>query len=68
MLLHGGFNAAIGLLLASLAVLQRGNYVALLVVQAVTLLLAVAILALATGGKLDYATALRHNHTDTLEE
>jgi uncharacterized protein len=55
MLLHGSFNAAIGLLPASLEVLQRGTYVALLAVQGVTLLLAVAILVVATGGKLGYA-------------
>lgn len=55
MLLHGSFNAAIGLLPASLAVLQEGTYVALLVVQGVTLLIAVAILAVATGGRLGYA-------------
>ena len=57
MLLHGSFNAAIGLLPASLEVLQRGTYVALLAVQGVTLLLAVAILVVATGGKLGYAAA-----------
>ena len=68
MLLHGSFNAAIGLLPASLAVLQRGTYVALLVVQGVTLLLAVAILTVATGGRLGYATVLGPNRTDTLEE
>lgn len=54
MLLHGGFNAAIGLLPASLEVLQRGTYVALLGVQVVTLLIAVALLVVATGGRLGY--------------
>ena len=55
MLLHGSFNAAIGLLPASLEVLQRGTYVALLVVQGATLLLAVVVLVVATSGKLGYA-------------
>lgn len=55
MLLHGSFNAAIGLLPASLDVLQRGTYMALLVVQCVTLLLAVAVLVVATRGSLGYA-------------
>ena len=67
MLLHGSFNAAIGLLPASLEVLQKGTYVVLLVVQVVTLLLAVAALAVATGGRLGYAAALRNAPTDRLE-
>jgi membrane protease YdiL (CAAX protease family) len=57
MLLHGSFNAAIGLLPASIEVLQRGNYVALLVVQNVTLLAAVAILIVVTRGLLAYDAA-----------
>ena len=63
MLLHGSFNAAIGLLPASFEVLQRGTYVALLAVQGVTLLLAVAVLVLATGGKLGYDAASGRIHT-----
>jgi membrane protease YdiL (CAAX protease family) len=55
MLLHGSFNAAIGLLPASLEVLQRGTYVALLIVQGVSLLLAVVVLIVATRGRLGYA-------------
>jgi len=62
-LLHGSFNAAIGLLPASLEVLQRGTYVALLAVQGVTLLLAVAVLVVATGGKLGYDAASGRTHT-----
>jgi len=54
MLLHGSFNAAIGLLPASFEALQRGTYVALLVVQNVILLAAVAILIVATRGLLAY--------------
>ena len=42
--------------------------VALPVVQGVILLLAVAVLAVATGGRLGYAAVLRRNHADTLEE
>ena len=69
MLPHGGtFNAAMRVLPASLAVLQREIYVALLAAQVVTPLLAVAILALATGGGLGYAAALGRNDTDTLED
>jgi membrane protease YdiL (CAAX protease family) len=63
MLLHGSFNAAMGLLPASFEVLQRGTYVALLAVQGVTLLLAVAVLVLATGGKLGYDAASGRIHT-----
>jgi uncharacterized membrane protein YiaA len=66
MLLHGSFNTAIGLLPASLEVLQRGTYVALLVVQGVSLLLTVIGLV-ATGGRLGYAVAPGHTPTDTLE-
>jgi uncharacterized protein len=57
MLLHGSFNAAIGLLPASLEVLQRGTYVALLIVQGVSLLLAVAVLVVTTHGRLGYTAA-----------
>jgi membrane protease YdiL (CAAX protease family) len=67
MLLHGSFNAAIGLLPASLEVLQRGTYVALLVVQGVSLLLAVVVLVVATGGRLGYAAARGRTSTHTLE-
>jgi uncharacterized protein len=67
MLLHGSFNAAIGLLPASFEVLQGGTYVALLVVQVATLLLAVAVLAVATGGRLGYAAAPWRTPTDRLE-
>jgi hypothetical protein len=42
-----------------LEVLQRGVYVKLLVVQDITLLVAVAILVVATGGRLGYAAASR---------
>jgi membrane protease YdiL (CAAX protease family) len=63
MLLHGSFNAAIGLLPASLEVLQRGTYVALLVVQGVTLLIAMVVLAVATGGRLGYAAASGRTRT-----
>src|SRR5215212_3894409 len=63
MLLHGSFNAAIGLLPASLEVLQRGTYVALLVVQGVSLLLAVTVLVVATSGRLGYAAASEHATT-----
>jgi hypothetical protein len=54
MLLHGSFNAAIGLLPTSFEALQRGTYVALLVVQNVILLAAVAIPIVATRGLLAY--------------
>jgi len=67
-LLHGSFNAAIGLLPASLEVLQRGTYVALLVVQGVSLLVAVAVLAAATGGRLGYDAAPGRTSTYTLED
>jgi uncharacterized protein len=67
MLLHGSFNAAIGLLPASLEILQRGTYVALLIVQGVTLLLAVAVLIVATGRRLGYAAGPGHTPTDILE-
>jgi membrane protease YdiL (CAAX protease family) len=53
-LLHGGFNASIGLFPASLDLLQRWVYVSLLVVQCATLLVAVAALVAATRGTLGY--------------
>ena len=65
MLLHGSFNAAIGLLPASLEILQRGTYVALLIIQGVTLLIAVAVLIVGTGGRLGYAAGPGHTPTDT---
>ena len=64
MLLHGSFNAAIGLLPASLEVLQRGTYVALLGVQVVTLVLAVAVLIVATRGRLGQISAPEHALAD----
>jgi uncharacterized protein len=54
MLLHGVFNAAIGLFPASLDVLQRWVYVSLLGVQVVTLLAAALVLIVATRGTLGY--------------
>ena len=66
-LLRGSFNAAIELLPAPLEVLQRGTYVALLVVQGVSLLVAVVVLAAATGGRLGYDAAPGRTSTYTLE-
>jgi CAAX protease family protein len=57
MLLHGSFNTATGNFPAPLEVLQRGVYVKLLLVQDITLLAVVAVLVVATGGKLSYAAA-----------
>ena len=54
MLLHGSFNTATGVFPAPFEVLQRGVYVTLLVVQDITLLLAVVVLVVATAGKLGY--------------
>ena len=65
MLLHGSFNAAIGLLPASFEVLQRGTYVALLVVQNVTLLAAVAILIVASRVLLAYDAAPERGPTSS---
>ena len=66
MVLHGSFNAAIGLLPATLEVLQKGTYVALLAVQGVTLFLGVVVLAVVpVVGRL--AAALRNAPTDRLE-
>jgi uncharacterized protein len=58
MLLHGSFNTATGLVPAPFEVLQRGVYVTLLVVQDVTLLVAVAVLVVATGGRLAYNASI----------
>jgi len=57
MLLHGSFNTTTGNFPAPLEVLQRGVYVKLLLVQDLTLLLAVAILIIATGGRLGLTSA-----------
>lgn len=54
MILHGGFNAAIGLFPASLEVLQRWVYVSLLSVQVATLLAIVVVLIRTTRGTLGY--------------
>ena len=59
MLLHGSFNTATGNFPAPLEVLKRGVYVKLLLVQDITLLVAVAILLVASGGRLGYAAASR---------
>jgi membrane protease YdiL (CAAX protease family) len=59
MLLHGSFNTATRNCPAPLEVLQRGVYVKLLVVQDIILLVAVAILVVATGGRLGYSAASR---------
>jgi membrane protease YdiL (CAAX protease family) len=56
MILHGAFNTATGLVPAPFETLQRWVYVTLLVVQNVTLLVAVAVLVVATGGMLAYKT------------
>ena len=61
MLLHGSFNAAIGLLPASLNVLQRGVYVSLLLVQVATLSVAVLALIAATRGTLGYGSTRRRD-------
>jgi membrane protease YdiL (CAAX protease family) len=63
MLLHGSFNTATGNFPAPLEVLQRGVYVKLLLVQDATLLVVVAVLVVATGGKLGYAAASRRTRT-----
>lgn len=57
MLLHGSFNTATGAFPAPFEVLQRGVYVTLLVVQDVTLLIAVVVLVFATAGRLGYGAA-----------
>ena len=59
MILHGSFNTTTGNFPAPLEVLQRGVYVKLLLVQDLTLLLAVAILIIATGGRLGLTSAPR---------
>jgi membrane protease YdiL (CAAX protease family) len=56
MLLHGGFNAAAGTLFpAPFELLQRETYVALLLVQDFTLMVAVVILIALTRGRLGCA-------------
>jgi len=57
MLLHGSFNTTTGNFPAPLEVLQRGVYVKLLLVQDTFLLIAVAILIIATGGRLGLTPA-----------
>lgn len=57
MILHGSFNTATGAFPAPFEVLQRGVYVTLLIVQDITLLLAVVVLVLATAGRLGYGAA-----------
>ena len=59
MILHGSFNAAIGLFPASLDVLQRWAYVSLLGVQAATLLAAVGALIVVTRGTLGHTEEAR---------
>ena len=56
-ILHGSFNTATGLVPATLEMLQREVYVTLLVVQDVTLLVAVLIVLAVTGGRLGYEAA-----------
>jgi membrane protease YdiL (CAAX protease family) len=56
MILHGSFNTATGAFPAPFEVLQREVYVTLLVAQDITLLVAVAILIVATSGKLAFET------------
>jgi hypothetical protein len=63
MLLHGSFNTTTGNFPAPLEVLQRAVYVKLLLVQDATLLVVVAVLVVATGGKLGYAVASRRTRT-----
>ena len=57
MLLHGSFNTATGAFPTPFEVLQREVYVTLLVVQDVTLRVALAILIGATRGRLGYDAA-----------
>lgn len=57
MLLHGSFNTATGAFPAPFEVLQRGVYVTLLVVQDLTLLLAVVVLVIVTAGRLGYGSS-----------
>jgi len=60
MILHGSFNTATGAFPAPFEVLQRGVYVTLLVIQDLTLLLAVTILVLLTAGSLGYGVHTGH--------
>ncbi len=64
MLLHGSFNTATGAFPAPFEVLQREVYVTLLVVQNVTLLVALAILIGATRGRLAYDAASQSDLED----
>ena len=57
MLLHGSFNTATGAFPAPFEVLQREVYATLLIVQDVTLLVALVILIGATRGRLGYEAA-----------
>ena len=57
MLLHGSFNTATGFVPAPFEVLQGAVNVTLLVAQDLTLLVAVAILVVATGGKTELMKA-----------
>jgi len=57
MLLHGSFNTATGAFPAPFEVLQREVYVTLLIVQDITLLVALVILIGATRGRLGYDAA-----------
>ena len=54
MLLHGSFDTMTGDVPATFEVLHREVYVTLLVVQDVTLLAAVAVLVVATRGRLGF--------------
>lgn len=60
MILHGSFNTATMAFPTSFEVLQRGTYVGLLLIQNVTLLLAVVVLIFATHGRLGHGDASDH--------
>jgi membrane protease YdiL (CAAX protease family) len=64
MLLHGSFNTATGAFPAPFEVLQREVYVTLLVVQDITLLVALSILIGATRGRLGYTAAPQGDFED----
>lgn len=61
MILHRSFNTATLAFLASFEILQRGTYVRLLLIQNVTLLLAVAVLIFVTRSRLGYGDGSEHN-------